>query len=317
MNSISRREFLKKSISTAAVLPFMGVSEKLLAMNENNDNPLPVCIFSKHLQFLDYKLLGEKAAEMGFAGVDLTVRPQGHVEPESVKTDLPKAVEEIKKGGSQCVILTTAIEKVSNPLDKDILEAASACGVKYYRPNWYNYPKGKSMPETLDIYANQLKELSLFNKKLDLVGCYQNHAGTLVGSSLWEVYKVLEKVDRAHFGAEYDIRHAMVEGALSWENGLELIHSQIKTIVLKDYKWIQTKEKWEIINVPIGQGIVDFKKFFRLMKNYQIKVPVCLHCEYDLGGAEKGQRTFSVYPQVIFDSMTKDLKAIQQLWRDA
>jgi len=316
MNPITRRDFLKKSIATASVIPFLGVSEKVWAMGETTEK-LPVCIFSKHLQFLDYRTLGEKVAEMGFAGIDLTVRDDGHVEPKTVKTDLPKAMEEIKKGGSNCVILTTTIENANNTLDRDILEAASTCGIKYYRPNWYKFPEGKPMPEALEMFAQQLKELSDLNKKLDLVGCYQNHAGRLVGASLWEVHKILELVDPKYFGAEYDIRHAMVEGALSWENGLELIHSQIKTIVVKDYKWVLVNGKWEIINTPIGEGMVDFKKFFRILKNYNIKVPVSMHCEYDLGGAEKGQRNISVYPQVVFDAMKKDLNNIQQLWREA
>ena len=316
MKQISRRDFIKKSISTAAIIPLLGVSEKIWAMGEKND-VLPVCIFSKHLQFLDYKTLAQKVAEMGFAGIDLTVREGGHVEPNSVKIDLPKAVDEINGAGIPFVMLTTAIEKASNPLDKDVLEAASACGIKYYRPNWFTYPTGKSMPESLEIYSQQLKDLSDLNKKLGLVGCYQNHAGTKVGSSIWEVYKILEKVDKNCFGAQYDIRHAIVEGANSWVNGLELIHNQIKTIVVKDFKWGIVNGKWDMINTPIGEGMVDFKKFFRLMKNYGIRVPVSLHCEYDLGGAEKGNRKISVYPQVVFDSMTKDLKTIQKLWKEA
>ncbi|HPQ13521.1 MAG TPA: hypothetical protein PLQ60_08655, partial [Paludibacteraceae bacterium] len=110
---------------------------------------------------------------------------------------------------------------------------------------------------------------------------------------------------------------AMVEGANSWINGFELIRSQIKTIVLKDYKWGQVNGKWKVVNTPIGEGMVDFKNYFKLLKKYRINVPISLHCEYDLGGAEKGNRKISVYPQVVFDAMTKDLKTIQQLWEEA
>ncbi len=319
MDSISRRNFLKRSALIAASIPFLGAGEKLLAVNTvtQNTDKLDISIFSKHLQFLDYKALGEKVAAMGFDGIDLTVRKGGHVEPLKVKTDLPKAVDEIKKGGSKVTMMSTTIEKVSNPLDVDVLNTASECGIKYYRPNWFKYPEGKTLPESLDMYALQIKELSLLNKKLGIIGCYQNHAGNLVGGSLWEVYKILELANKEYFGSQYDIRHAKVEGANSWVNGLELIHKQIKTIVVKDYKWGIINGKWELINVPIGDGMVDFTKFFRMLKNYQIKVPVSMHCEYDLGGAEKGNRTISVYPQVVFDAMTKDLNAIQKLWKEA
>lgn len=305
---------LKNSLFILFALFLYGTTSKIVA--QNNDK-LEVCIFSKHLQFLDYKTLGEKVAEMGFDGIDLTVRPGGHVEPVSVKTDLPKAVAEIEKGGSKVVMMATTIESVNNPLDVDVLETASSCGIKYYRPAWFKYPVGKPLPESLEMYALQLKDLSIMNKKLGIIGCYQNHAGNLVGGSLWEVYDILKLVDKEFFGSQYDIRHASVEGANSWVNGLELIHPQIKTIVVKDYKWGKVDGKWQLINVPIGEGMVDFKKFFHLLKQYNINVHISLHCEYDLGGAEKGNREITVDPQVVFDAMKKDLEKIRQLWRES
>lgn len=283
----------------------------------HSSKKLEVCIFSKHLQFLDYETLGKKVAEMGFDGIDLTVRAGGHVEPATVKVDLPKAVSEIEKGGSKVIMLATTIESAKNPADVNVLKAAAACGIKYYRSAWFKYHVGKLLPESLKLYALQLKDLSELNKKLDIIGCYQNHAGELVGGSLWEVYEILKLVDKKSFGVQYDIRHAMVEGASSWVNGLELIHSQIKTIVVKDYKWEKLDGKWQLVNVPIGEGMVNFKKFFRMLKDYNINVPVSLHCEYDLGGVEKGNRQISVDPQLVFDAMKKDLDNIQKLWRES
>jgi sugar phosphate isomerase/epimerase len=75
--------------------------------------------------------------------------------------------------------------------------------------------------------------------------------------------------------------------------------------------------KWEAINVPIGEGMVDFDSYFKLLKKHKIKPPVSLHVEHDLGGAEKGNRTISVDEKVVFDAIKKDLQAIQQLWKQA
>lgn len=285
-------------------------------VSHTNDK-LQVCIFSKHLQFLDYKTLGEKVVEMGFDGVDLTVRNGGHVEPSKVKTDLPKAVSDIQNAGSKVMMIATTIESASNPTDVDILTVAAKCGISYYRPNWLKYPENKTLPEALEQYAVQLKELSFLNKKLGIVGCYQNHAGNLVGGSLWEVYDILKYADKQHFGSQYDIRHASVEGANSWVNGLKLISPQIKVVVVKDYKWELINGKWQLVNVPIGEGMVDFKKFFRMLKDAHILVPFSLHCEYDLGGAEKGNRQISIEPQLIYDAMKRDLIKIKELWRES
>ncbi len=314
MNSTTRRDFVKKTALSVGFLPFLSFADNLWVASEA-DNRLSVNIFSKHLQFLDYKMTGEMAAEMGFSGVDLTVRPKGHVLPESVRTDLPRAVREIKEGGSKCKMITTSIESVNNTLDMDILNSASKCGIKYYRTHWFKYIEGQSMLDTLKMYQEEIDKLGSINEKLGLVGCYQNHAGKNVGASYWEIKKIIETVNPEYFGTQYDIRHAMVEGGFSWENGLKLLHPNIKVIVLKDFKWGKVNGKWRAINVPIGDGMVDFDKYFRLLKKYKLKPPVSLHLEYDLGGAEKGKSTISVDKKVVFDAMKKDLNAIQQIWK--
>jgi len=225
------------------------------------DSPLEVHLFSKHLQFLDIKQASEAAAEMGFDGLDLTVRPKGHVLPENVKTDLPKAIRDIEKCGSSCKMITTAVSDIANPWDVDIVETAGAQGVESYRSNWFKYKKDLSLEESLDYYKTKLQELSELNKKHQIIGCYQNYSGTKVGASIWEVKKILESVNREYFGAQYDIRHAVAEGGKGWSNGVKLIRDHIKTMVLKDFKWGKVNGKWTTINVPIGEGMVDFDAY--------------------------------------------------------
>ncbi|RIA10762.1 sugar phosphate isomerase/epimerase [Flavobacteriaceae bacterium MAR_2010_72] len=311
-----RRDFIKNVSLSVAAVPFLSFHKNTFYPIGDTDK-LSIHLFSKHLQFLDYRSAGEMAAEMGFSGLDLTVRPNGHVLPETVKSDLPKAIKEIKAGGSNCELITTSIESVNNPLDVNILETAAKFGIKYYRTNWFKYPNDKSMPEALELYQEEIRQLGILNKELGLVGCYQNHAGTSVGASFWEIKKLLKTVDSSYFGTQYDIRHAIVEGGYSWENGLELLQPHIKVIVLKDYKWGKVDGKWEAINVPIGEGMVDFDKYFKLLKKYNLNPPVSLHLEYDLGGAEKGNTEISIDKKIVFDAMKNDLKKVQELWKKA
>ena len=312
----AKRDFVKKVMTTAGLIPFLDVSLGALAADQSSDT-LNVSIFSKHLQFLDYKATGEMAAEMGFQGVDLTVRPRGHVSPGSVENVLPIAIEDIKKGGSRCEMITTSIESVNNPLDVAIITSAAQAGVKYYRTNWFKYIEGKSMTGSLETVREQIKKLSELNRKHGIIGCYQNHAGKSIGSSFWEVKKILETADPAFFGVQYDIRHAVAEGGHSWENGLQLLYPQVKVIVLKDFKWGKVNGRWKTVNVPIGEGMVDFTRYFKLLKKYQLNPPVSLHLEYPLGGAEHGREKLSVDKKVVFDAMKKDLATVQKLWKDA
>lgn len=312
---MKRRTFIKKASISAVASPL--VSSSIFACNKSNSDELEVHLFSKHLQFLNIKEAAQKAVELGFAGLDLTVRPKGHVLPENVKTDLPLAIRDIKSAGSTCKMMTTAVADADIQLDKDVIGTAAAQGIKYYRSNWFKYKEDLSLEASLDYYREKVKHLAELNKEHNIIGCYQNHSGTKVGASIWEVKKILETADPDFFGAQYDIRHAVAEGGRSWSNGVKLIKDQIKTIVLKDFKWGQVQGKWKIINVPIGEGMVDFDAYFKLLKNLGQKPPVSLHLEYPLGGAEKGRSEITVDQKVVFDAMRKDLSLIQKMWKDA
>jgi L-ribulose-5-phosphate 3-epimerase len=311
----SRRSFLKKSILTGALFPLM--YGKLPSMvHTSTGSPLKIHIFSKHLQFLNIQDMTEAAAEMGFDGVDLTVRPNGHVLPERVENDLPKAVEAMRKMGFAPLLMTTAVQDADSATDKLILELAAKLRFQFYRMNWFNYPDGKSIPESMQLFQQKLKDLSELNKKMGLTGCYQNHAGNLVGSSLWELWELLKNSDQQHMGVQYDVRHAVVEGGLSWQNGLRLIQSQIKTLAVKDCKWEKKNGEWGVEDTPIGEGMVDFKTYFKLLKQYHINVPVTLHVEYPIGGAEHGATKISCDKQVVFNAMKRDLQKVHDLWQN-
>ncbi len=259
--------------------------------------------------------MAEAAAEIGFDGVDLTVRPKGHVLPERVENDLPKVVEAIRKVDFVPLMMTTAVHDAGDITDKQVLQVAAKLGIQYYRMNWFKYPDGKTMETSMEHFQQKVKELSYANKELGLTGCYQNHAGNLVGSSLWELWELLKEADKRHMGIQFDIRHAMVESSLSWQNGLRLIQPQIKTLTIKDFKWEKKNGELSVQETPIGDGMVDFKTYFKLLKQYQINVPVSLHLEYPLGGAEHGANQLSCDKQVVFIAMKRDLQKVHDLWQ--
>src|SRR5687768_442684 len=315
LHNQSRRTFLKNSVLAGTLLPLAyGNLTSLLAGSV--ENPLKVHIFSKHLQFLSIKDMADAAATLGFDGIDLTVRPNGHILPQRVQDDLPPAAEAIRKVGFSPFMMTTAIQDAADATDKQLLETAAKLGFQYYRMNWYNYPEGKTMPEAIQLLQHKMKEISELNKKLGLTGCYQNHAGSLVGSSLWELWELLKSSDEQHMGVQYDIRHAVVEGGLSWQNGLRLIQSKIKMLAIKDFKWEKINGEWRVQNTPLGEGMVDFKTYFKLLKQYKVNVPVSLHLEYPLGGAEHGATRISCDKTVVFDAMKRDLKKLRELWEE-
>ena len=313
-NSQSRRNFLKKSLITGGFFPLAYGNFSSLFHTTSVDR-LKIHIFSKHLQFLNYQDMAEAVAKMGFDGIDLTVRPDGHVLPERVESDLPKATEAMRKVGLAPLLMTTAVQDAHNSTDKKVLEVAVKLGIKYYRMNQFYYPAEKPIPESLMHFQQKIKDLGHLNKELRLTGCYQNHAGDAVGSSIWELWELLKEADKQYMGLQYDIRHAVVEGGMSWQNSLRLVQPQIKTLAIKDFLWEKKNGEWNPQNVPLGEGMVDFKTYFKLLKQYQVNVPVSLHLEHPLGGAEHGATKLSCDKQVVFDAMKRDLQKVHDLWQ--
>ena len=82
---------------------------------------LKVCIFSKHLQFVKGEALARTAAEIGFDGIDITVRKGGHVEPDRVRQELPGLVQTIRTNNLEVPMITADIVDATTPFAEDIL----------------------------------------------------------------------------------------------------------------------------------------------------------------------------------------------------
>ncbi len=316
-NNVSRRFFLEKTAlaSTGTMIGMPAISTAANVLIE--EKGLHISIFSKHLQFLSYQEAAEAAAEIGFDGVDWTVRPKGHVLPENVGQDLPLAIEALKKVSFAPLLMTSGISSVEDEYTEKVLRSAAELGVKFYRMGYYRFDETKSIPQDIQGIKKQVERLVLLNKELHIQGMFQNHAGSYLGAAIWEIWELIKDTDPNFMGCQYDIRHAAAEGGMSWPTGLRLIEPRINSIVLKDYKWSNEGGKWKLLNVPIGEGMVDFTTYFKLLKKYKIDVPVSMHYEYDLGGAEHGDRKISIPQKTIFQTMKKDLDKVRVLWKNA
>lgn len=314
-SNYSRREFTKLGALALSSIPLLSFQNGFVNDTSKVSKELDVHLFSKHLQFLDYNDMSAAASKMGFDGLDLTVRRKGHVLPKNVVEDLPKAVAAMKKYGLPPKMMSTNVWNTQNELNKTVLETASNLGFTYYRTDWLKYPASRSIKKSQEIYGEQARALEKLNKKLNLIGGYQNHAGKHVGAPFWDLLPILERTEGKHLGSQYDIRHAVVEGGESWELGLESIKPYINSIVIKDFKWGKVNGKWKPVSVPMGEGMVDFKRYFSLLKKYQINVPVSLHVEYDLGGAEKGKTKITIPEKEVLRRIQKDLIFLKETWK--
>lgn len=297
----SRRHFLAAAIAAA---PLRAAA------------PYELSVFSKHLHFLGWSEMAAAAKEIGFDGIDLTVRKGGHVLPERVTEDLPKAHEAIKRAGLKLTMITSDVADLSSPNAELVLRTAAKLGVRHYRWGGFRYQDGgKPIAEQLADFRPKVKELAAFNRQLGLCAMYHTHSGVnQVGASMWDLWMLLKDHDPAQVSYNYDIGHATVEGGLGgWVHSARLAAPLMGGIALKDFRWEKGPKGWRVQWCPIGEGMVQFDKFFAMMKASKFGGPLQVHYEYDLGGADKGLTRLTVEPKVVFSAMKRDLSTLRNL----
>jgi len=272
-----------------------------------------ISLFSKHLRWLDWKQMAETINKLGFGGVDLEVRPDGHVLPEKVEEDLPKVFEICKKADVEITMICTNIGDVSNPTTEKILKIASRLGIKSYRTGWLFYDRGKTLNENLNDIKEKMKNLAEVNEYYGIKGSYQNHNGNWFGSPVWDLGIVLQDIDSPWLGCQYDILNATIEAAESWSLGMEYIVPYIHSFDVKDAKWIWENGKQKLKYVPLGEGMVNFARFLKLTEDFNVNVPISLHAEYFLGGAEIGMNNITTPAEKVLNALEKDLSTIVKI----
>ncbi len=306
-NDVNRRGFLAAA---------MGASASATAAT----GKMEFCVFSKHLQFLNWAEMAAAAKEIGFEGVDLTVRKGGHVAPERVADDLPKAAEAIQAAGMKLTMITTDITDMTTSHAEPVLRAAAKLGVTHYRWDGYKYKDGVSMPEQLKALAPRVKELAAFNKELGLCAMYHTHSGAgRVGASQWDLWMLLRDTDKRHVSFNFDIAHATIEGGLGgWLHSTKLAMPHTGGIALKDFKWGRGGNgKWFVDWCRIGEGMVQTREFLKLARAGGFAGPAQVHYEYDLGGADKGATKITMAKAEVLAVMKRDLDMLRKLSAEA
>ena len=122
----TRRDFLSRSAATAlATIAAGGTS----FAQEKTKQEFRICAFEKFLQDLSYDQLADVIKELGFVGIEATVRNKGHVLPERVEEDLPKLVEALKKRDLEVTTMASDVLNPEQPVSYTHLTLPTICSV--------------------------------------------------------------------------------------------------------------------------------------------------------------------------------------------
>jgi L-ribulose-5-phosphate 3-epimerase len=260
-----------------------------------------LCIFSKHMPNLGYDDLGRVSREIGFAGVDLTVRPKGHVLPARVVEDLPRAVEAIRGHGLEVPMITTDLKSTSDPAARPTLSTAGKLKIPHWKVGYWRYKANEDPERQIAEMKQVVTALAAMGKEYGTVAGLHNHSGDNVGSAIWDYREILSAVDPHWAGYYFDPAHATVEGGLYGHTlSTELAIKNLKMVAVKDFYWVKKDGRWSVNWCPLGEGMVDWPKFFRALAAARYTGPISLHFEYP-GGEERDAiaRDFGVLKKLL------------------
>ena len=248
---------------------------------------METCVFSKHLQDYGFPELGRAVKKIGVEAVDLTVRPEGHVLPETVREKLPQAVSALKAEGVRVAMITTAITSVDEPHTRAVLETAAAEGIRYYKLGYYRYEGLGTLRRGLSEAKAKLRDVAAMSKELGICGGYHNHSGGCIGALLPHVRELIEDLDPDAVCAYYDIGHATVEGtAAGWVQGLDDLGERVRMLAFKDLQVGPAAKDGRKV-VPMGEGVVRWDEFVSALKSDAFQIgPASFHAEYHLPADE-------------------------------
>lgn len=247
---------------------------------------MQLVMFTKHLQEFPIPEASKRVKAIGFDGLDLTVRPGGHVEPGRVGVELPMAVAAARAEGLTVPMISTAITGANTPHAEATLAAAAHDDIRKIKLGYWNIPKGAMLPKAIDQARRELDGLEKLAETYHVTLGIHNHSGPGYVNCLPAIiWTLVRDRDPGKIAAYFDPGHATIEGGNGgWVQGLELLGPHLRIVAIKDFAWIsgpgKPKAVWHDKQVPLRDGIVPWPAFFERLSRTSFDGPISLHSEY-------------------------------------
>jgi len=315
--AITRRDFLAAS-SAAAVAVSWSATGRAGTPPASGPFRGTLCLFSKPVPQLTWQELGRSAKQAGFAGIDLTVREGGHVQPARAKEDLPKAVAAIRAEGLEVPMVTSELASANDPTAVPILQTMQELSIPFLKPGYYHY-KFRDVRKEVAEAGRQFSGLVDLAGKHEVQVGFHNHAG-YIGGQTWEILPIMDRLDPKWAGYYYDLENSVEEGAMAgWKSAALLAMPRMKMMAAKDFYWQKTAEGWEPTMCPLGEGMCHHKEFLKMAAEGGFHGPITLHMEYQIPGVsdDQGIALSREKAEAVMAAAKRDLDTLKALMREA
>lgn len=312
-SSRSRREFLGACVGSGAALaiggsPACGLARPAYARAHERPRRRPeICVYSESFQDLPIPKVCDTFKEIGADGVDLTVRPGGHIEPRDVEEKLPKAHEAAKRAGLKISMLTTGITEPDDEARK-IFETCSKLGIDRVKLGYHHYHRFGQLKKEMDVVRRKLARIAKFAKPFGVLPCVHVHAGATIPSSGLMLYELLRDLPPEEIGAYVDSSHMTLEGGGDgWRQSIDLLAPWTALVALKNFWWEKLdrdkvgQQRWRFRFCPLADGIASIPGFVEALESTGYEGFYTLHTEYKSGNSYKHLSTAECVKQTAAD----------------
>lgn len=255
---------------------------------------LPLVFFSKHFQSLALDALVEKAHQLGFEGYDLCCRAGYVVNPDNVRTALPKAAKQIRSAGLVLPMLTAGgnLLEPTDPTAEPILAAMQEAGVGLLKLGYFTIDNAReNYWEKVSYVRRQFDGWARLGEKFGVKICYHTHSHpTFMGLNAAAVMHLVQGFDPRWIGVYLDPGHLSIDGEHP-DIAVNMVQRHLAVVGLKDMR----KESnpighgWRVMICRAGLGIVDWPNFFENLRRIHFEGPLSIHAEYNRNYPQNAQ----------------------------
>ena len=262
-------------------------------------------LFTDNLADLSIAEAVRAAREAGFDGLDLTLRPGGHVRPEDAERGLAEAKRVADEAGLTIPMISTALTDSDSPHAEAIFASAAHYGVRRIKLGYWPYEPFGTLAKQFDEARARVGRLVQLGRKYHVLPCVHCHSGRLLAAGGFGTYLILREFPPEEVGAYVDPMHMTIEGGVSgWEMGLDLLAPWVALVGVKNFRWLpgdrdkhgQRRYRWEY--TPLADGQAPLPEFMALLRRLEYDGIVSLHSEY------KGESSYRklTTPQLLMQS---------------
>lgn len=241
-----------------------------------SNDPVRFTVFAKPWPALAPSELAAHVKALGFAGVELPVRPGFAVEPATVERRLPDAARAFRD-------LDVCVASVASEPDDAVIAACGAAGVPLLRI-CVDVPEGVDYLTAIEQRQRGWDRLVPRLEEHGVTLGIQNHCGRCLTHAM-HLHHALGRYDRRHVAAVWDPAHNALQGE-NVDLALDVIWSHLALVNLKNAYWQRANgpeaeaARWRTYWTDGRHGLCSWPAVAAELQRRGYRGDVCLSAEY-------------------------------------